>query len=468
MSLRFKEQLSFLRSKVNLPTQRWTDVWKDQHDSGFMVAGAYKADLLADMRKAVEGAIGEHRSLAQFRTDFDQIVRRHGWSYHGSREWRTRLIFETNMRASYQAGRYAQLTEPAFLAANPYWRYKHSDAVKHPRPEHKAWDGLVIPANDAWWSAHYPPNGWGCKCTVFAESDRSLARKGVAVSAAPPVETETVTIGQRGGNPREVTVPKGIDPGWDYPPGASRAAEVRRAVEQGRSKLPQQLALDLEQSLQNIPKPPPAPVAPKPFTKPVSAALQLAEAPLKPTLERLVSIIDGIHDDGQLPKIPVEVKSRMDALGQYRYFKRGDAHSINVNTSSPHPEMTLAHEIGHFLDHQALGRKRAFTYDGPFWQGWQAAVESSQAISQLRQTQASGLGSSPRFVAYLLETEEIWARAYAQYVVEKSGDAVMAQQLAATLAHANPATRLSQWTTQDFAPIRLELDRMFRSLGWLK
>jgi len=117
-SLDFAEAIRFFRRKVNVPTRRWADVWREQHDTAFMVAGAYKADLLDDLRQAVDKAIAEGATLRDFRRDFDAIVARHGWAYTGSRGWRSRLIFETNLRASYQAGRWAQVQ--AVKTRRPY------------------------------------------------------------------------------------------------------------------------------------------------------------------------------------------------------------------------------------------------------------------------------------------------------------------------------------------------------------
>lgn len=34
------------------------------------------------------------------------------------------------------------------------------------RPEHKAFDGVVKPIDDAFWSSHLPPLDWGCRCDV--------------------------------------------------------------------------------------------------------------------------------------------------------------------------------------------------------------------------------------------------------------------------------------------------------------
>lgn len=94
---------------------------------------------------------------------------------------------------------------------------------EEPREKHLAWDGLVLRHDDDWWDTHYPPNGWGCKCFVEALSVSNLMRRGKSEpDTAPPIEERTVEVGTRGPNPRTVTVPEGIDPGWDYAPGQSR------------------------------------------------------------------------------------------------------------------------------------------------------------------------------------------------------------------------------------------------------
>ncbi|MCK5775478.1 MAG: hypothetical protein KAH25_04850 [Bacteroidales bacterium] len=34
------------------------------------------------------------------------------------------------------------------------------------RPEHKRWHGITRTMDDPFWKNHYPPNDWGCRCTV--------------------------------------------------------------------------------------------------------------------------------------------------------------------------------------------------------------------------------------------------------------------------------------------------------------
>jgi hypothetical protein len=217
----FEDQIAFFRRKRNVLTESYLDVWEAQHDTSFMVAGANRDDLVADFAQAIRKAIDSGNTLEEFRRDFDRIVSTYGWDYKGGRNWRSRVIYETNLRQSYNAGRWAQLQR--MKKTRPWWRYRHSDAVEHPRPQHQAWDGMVLHCDDPWWLTHFPANGWGCQCYVEALNDRDLKRMGKSgPDIAPPINMGPVMVGLRSpGGPRMVMTPAGVDPGFGYAPGRS-------------------------------------------------------------------------------------------------------------------------------------------------------------------------------------------------------------------------------------------------------
>ena len=59
--LTFDEQIEFFRGKRPIPTERWNDLWRDAHDRGFMVAGAMKDELLADLSPGRQSLNQERR-----------------------------------------------------------------------------------------------------------------------------------------------------------------------------------------------------------------------------------------------------------------------------------------------------------------------------------------------------------------------------------------------------------------------
>lgn len=229
----FKEAVAAFRLRLGnlVPTAKWDDIWQEQHDRAFMVAGATKADLLADLAAAVDKAISRGTSLEEFRTDFRRIVEERGW--HGwtgddseaGKAWRTRVIYRTNMRTSYAAGRMAQLVEGGF----PLWVYRHGGSVE-PRIIHLGWDGLVLPPDHPFWVTHAPPNGWGCSCYVVGARTFEGAQR---LGGQPGKE---LPKGWQKLDPK-TGAPVGIDKGWAYAPGRGVAHTIR-AVSQKVMDLP--------------------------------------------------------------------------------------------------------------------------------------------------------------------------------------------------------------------------------------
>ena len=221
----FQEQIDFLRRKLNLPSESWRDIQSAAHDRAFVVAGATKADLLHDLRKAVDQAV-QGGSIGEFRKNFAEIVAKHGWTgwtgegTKAGEAWRTRVIYQTNLMTSYAAGRRAQLLDPDLVERRPFWRYVHNDSVTHPRPQHKRWGDmkLTLRHDHPFWETHFPPNGWGCKCRVVA-----VAAPSDGDETEPPegwAQTDPAT-----------GAPVGIDEGWGYAPGARADSELRSFVQ---------------------------------------------------------------------------------------------------------------------------------------------------------------------------------------------------------------------------------------------
>ncbi len=316
-SLPFREQIAFFRAKLNLPTDGWTDLWQSQHDFAFVVAGANRDAIVADFRAAVDKAIAGGGTLEDFRKDFDRIVATHGWDYNGGRNWRSRVIYDTNLATSFAAGRWEQ------LQAAPYWQYEHSDFVEKPRELHVQWDGLILAQGDPWWRTHFPPNGWGCKCTVRGLWPHELQRMGkTGPDPAPEVVWEERTIGQRSINgPRTVRVPEGIDPGFAYAPGSAR---LRSAVPPERPD-PLIPGSTGGHGLPNLRPSDPLP-APRALSKAFVLAANLsAEAYVENFLARFGATLaePAIVRDAIGERLVVGKELFQDAQGQWKVLKRG-------------------------------------------------------------------------------------------------------------------------------------------------
>ncbi|MDO5625020.1 MAG: phage minor head protein [Pseudomonadota bacterium] len=182
----FDAQARYFQRKVNVPTMHWQDLMHGDHAHGFMVAGLTRMDVLDDIRQAMQAVMDEGLTLKDFQERFEAAVKGRWEGFTGSdtperRAWRAKVIYQTNLRTSYMAGRWEQLQK------FPYLRYQHN-TTRHPRKDHQEWDGRIIARNDPWWNTHYPPNGWGCRCSVtgVSEAGKRIAERNGATFDAPP------------------------------------------------------------------------------------------------------------------------------------------------------------------------------------------------------------------------------------------------------------------------------------------
>ncbi len=76
---------------------------------------------------------------------------------------RAELVVRTHAFMAYQAAQHEVLERQQ--AVFPYWMYQ-TVGDGNVREAHAALDGLVLPADSAFWKDHYPPWDYGCRCQV--------------------------------------------------------------------------------------------------------------------------------------------------------------------------------------------------------------------------------------------------------------------------------------------------------------
>lgn len=206
------EAIANIRSKLAIPTNRWDDYLTLPRGKAFTVAGATKADLLNDLQEDIAQALENGESISAFRKRFDQTTQKHGWTYNGKRGWRTRVIYDNNLRSAHMAGRWEQIQRVKHR--RPYLVY-YTVGDDRVRRQHRQWHHLALPVDDGFWDSHYPPNGWGCRCYITSANDALLKRLGITPADKAPALNETTRVSQSTG---EVygNVPAGIDVGWNH------------------------------------------------------------------------------------------------------------------------------------------------------------------------------------------------------------------------------------------------------------
>jgi SPP1 gp7 family putative phage head morphogenesis protein len=247
LSLEPKKAVEFLFGKDAVLSWDWTDLWEAAHARAFTVAKVMRMDILTDIRSAVEDAVKNGTTFADFKKDLEPTLRSKGW--WGTHEaidpatgevinvqlgspWRLRTIYQTNLQTSYMAGRWNSQTENA--EDRPYLQYVAVLDAKT-RPAHRALNGLVFAIDDAFWKTHYPPNGFNCRCRTRAFSAGDITDRNLKVQDSEgKLENEQATVSTRTGETAEVTryrfsdpitgkqTSMAPDPGFNYNPGATR------------------------------------------------------------------------------------------------------------------------------------------------------------------------------------------------------------------------------------------------------
>ena len=207
MGLPPKEAVAYFESKGYRITFNWHEMEQAAHGQAFTVAKAASLDVLADIRAACRTALAEGKTEAWFRKDLEPKLRAKGWWGKGKMvdprtgeerrvqlgsPARLRLIYRQNLQTAFMAGRYKAMLENA--DARPWWQYVAVLDGKT-RPSHKVLGGRTFRYDDPFWSSHYPPNGFNCRCRVRALSgSRMEAEKVTPESGVGNMVTEEVAV----------------------------------------------------------------------------------------------------------------------------------------------------------------------------------------------------------------------------------------------------------------------------------
>ena len=229
-----RDALRHLRERRLRTSEHWTEVWREEHATAWTAARLTRESLVAEVHRALVRALESGETMETFRGRIQPWLERRGWRpprLGGDVPTRLARIYRVNMRTAHAAGQWERILRTRDLM--PYLVYTLGPSREH-RDQHVAWEGLILPATAEWWNTHFPPNGWGCRCRVrqvtARERERLLARGGYR-SDEPEVETVTWVHPRDPDDRRDVA--EGIDPGWDYNPGAHRTLGVHRALLEG-------------------------------------------------------------------------------------------------------------------------------------------------------------------------------------------------------------------------------------------
>jgi hypothetical protein len=213
-------------------------------------------------------------------------------------------------------------------------------------------------------------------------------------------------------------------------------------------------------------------------------------------------------------QLPILETTRGDRYGVYISLgNKAVSMRFNLGMPEEHGEMTTAHEVGHLVDHLALGNPSGDSGTrilGPIANygasvdegrtrtalgGDLATDDDMQRASNLREVMqavtstpsyeglrafAPGPSAVTRggreyevyvdrpFLSQASKPSELFARAYSQYISVRSGNANMRTQLSGFQAESRAGGVPLQWQEDEFKPVAAAFDKLFGDAGWLK
>jgi hypothetical protein len=223
---------------------------------------------------------------------------------------------------------------------------------------------------------------------------------------------------------------------------------------------------------------------------PVSQAFQIPKSIQGDRIRQALKVLDTVHDNGGLMKLPIDFIYAKTFDGAYRLESDPSGRfyvgrRLDISRFADSPEFALYHEIGHILDHQIWGGgvDSGSEMNVSELQAWRTATVRSRAFIYLmdmrhkkratiftedNQTYSIILDKKEiRIVDYLLRWSELLARSYCQYIITRSNEPALRSVLAKEREQfPNTIYFAIQWSDDDFEPIARAFDQIFVARHW--
>ena len=232
-----RQTVDFFRAKSEYPiSDRWWEVWQEEHARAFTVAGITDRMVLEQVRYTLDTVLAKGGTFADWKGRVLPSLRAALESGTAPlsilSDNRLETIYYTNLRMARAAGQWVRIQSLKEFA--PYLMYVAiDDGVT--RPLHRQWGGLdsgkpiILPIGHPFWRWFFPPNGWGCRCQVIQLSEFDIKSRGLKITTDDELRAMGLPTSETGDDLEGVNtvdfirgdgaierVPVGVDPGFAY------------------------------------------------------------------------------------------------------------------------------------------------------------------------------------------------------------------------------------------------------------
>jgi SPP1 gp7 family putative phage head morphogenesis protein len=179
---KFAEAVSWFGNRLPVTDQLAAELGAYTGPRAFTIAGVTQLDVVNDVHRSLERAIADGIPFDEWKAEVQDKLTK-AWGRKDSA--RIETIFINANQQAYNAGRWAQMTDPAVLPLRPFGFF---DGVADSRqsPICRECDGTILPLSDPWWATHSPQLHHRCRSQIRTLRESDARRRGV--TAAPPTK----------------------------------------------------------------------------------------------------------------------------------------------------------------------------------------------------------------------------------------------------------------------------------------
>lgn len=222
--LKFEEAVKSFRERVAVSDADWRAMSEGARQRAFKVAGVAQLDLVAQTWKALDKAIADGKTLADFKKEVGPALKKEWGGSVKNPGARLETIFRTNVQTAYSHGTWTQLQKPETRRIRPFIK---STAILG--------DGrtslicatiktVILPAEHPWWLTHWAPLHFNCRRAQTGLTQKQAEKQGI--TQVPPVQDAAPGFGRAPGM------------GGDWQPDVSDAPLPLQVVHDAKSQQP--------------------------------------------------------------------------------------------------------------------------------------------------------------------------------------------------------------------------------------
>lgn len=181
----FSEALSWFKAKDVIPKEAFDKLTAAAKKRAFTIAGLARDEMLTTAKAELASAIESGADLRTFSKALSARFESAGWTPLNPSH--TEVVFRNATMGAYSSGRREQMTQPAVLAARPYWQIL-GPTDDRTRKAHAKAHGKVIAADDPFWEKSALPWGHNCRCRAVSRSEKDLKRLGLSVTSGSDLD----------------------------------------------------------------------------------------------------------------------------------------------------------------------------------------------------------------------------------------------------------------------------------------